>query len=256
MNSLEKIKYWYADLYEKMVLDTEDVNFIIENLGTKSKKILEVACGGGRILVPMLEAGHSVVGFDSDPFVLAHCRAKTQGKKNIQLILGDGLHEGWGHDFDVVVMGGNILLNIVSDLEYAQSQKIFLRKAFDALKNDGMLLLIFDNSNEWPSFSNTSEKVIFEGTDDTGTYGKYTHQSNRFDAQSRVMKTHLQIDLTTSEGEKCQQSERIQKYFPLTDEVVKWLEEIGFKKVEMYGDFNKGPFSSQSTKAIVIANRK
>lgn len=38
--------------------------------------ILEPACGSGRTLVPLLEAGHDVTGFDASPEMIAQCEAR------------------------------------------------------------------------------------------------------------------------------------------------------------------------------------
>ena|ERR1700761_4870894 len=41
-------------------------------------KILEPMCGTGRFLVPLLECGYSVTGFDYSPYMLDVCRKKCK----------------------------------------------------------------------------------------------------------------------------------------------------------------------------------
>lgn len=41
-------------------------------LETNLKNILEVACGGGRILVPLAQAGYKMTGFDFDEPPIIH----------------------------------------------------------------------------------------------------------------------------------------------------------------------------------------
>ena len=53
-----------------------DTAFHLERLATIDGPILEPACGTGRGLVPMLDAGHDVTGFDASPDMLARCRAR------------------------------------------------------------------------------------------------------------------------------------------------------------------------------------
>ena len=51
-----------------------DVEYYTGLLADVSGPILEPATGTGRILIPLLEAGHQVEGLDSSPQMLARCR--------------------------------------------------------------------------------------------------------------------------------------------------------------------------------------
>ena len=51
-----------------------DVEYYADLLAGASGRILEPAVGTGRILIPLLEAGHDVEGLDTSPQMLAVCR--------------------------------------------------------------------------------------------------------------------------------------------------------------------------------------
>jgi SAM-dependent methyltransferase len=55
-------------------------------------RILEPACGTGRVLIPLLEAGLAVEGLDSSPDMLAVCRqpGRDRGRAgdNVRALLG------------------------------------------------------------------------------------------------------------------------------------------------------------------------
>lgn len=51
-----------------------DVECYTRSLSGTTGRILEPAAGTGRILIPLLEAGHDVEGFDISPDMLAICR--------------------------------------------------------------------------------------------------------------------------------------------------------------------------------------
>jgi SAM-dependent methyltransferase len=53
-----------------------DTAFHVARLAGVDGPILEPACGTGRTLVPLLEAGHDVTGFDASPDMLARCQAR------------------------------------------------------------------------------------------------------------------------------------------------------------------------------------
>lgn len=73
-------KHWYAYIYEQMENQTDDVDFLLQilrtQLGDYPRKILEVACGGGRIAIPLAQAGYDVTGFDADEYMLLRCYTK------------------------------------------------------------------------------------------------------------------------------------------------------------------------------------
>jgi SAM-dependent methyltransferase len=51
-----------------------DVEYYTRSLSGVSGRILEPATGTGRVLIPLLEAGHDVEGIDTSPEMLAICR--------------------------------------------------------------------------------------------------------------------------------------------------------------------------------------
>lgn len=57
------IAAWNAEMYEKFETETKDVDFLLSVIGSKPLKILEAACGGGRILISLGQAGHDAAGF-------------------------------------------------------------------------------------------------------------------------------------------------------------------------------------------------
>ena len=112
----------------------EDVACLLSLVGAEPKRILEVACGGGRICVPLAQAGHAVMGFDMDGAMLERAKRKAGSTRNLTLYQADALKEGWGKDFDVVVLAGNLLVNIETDGDYQHAQRLFIRKAADCLR--------------------------------------------------------------------------------------------------------------------------
>ena len=56
----------------------------------------------------------------------------------------DVIYDDWGNDFDAVILGDNFLFNIVSDMNYEQSQKLMIQKSADALAVGGHFFWIMD----------------------------------------------------------------------------------------------------------------
>ena len=80
------------DRYET---ETDDVDFLLSVIGSKPGRVLEAACGGGRILVPLAQAGHAVTGFDIDDCLLEKIGAKAEGLDNIVWYKADAVEDAW-----------------------------------------------------------------------------------------------------------------------------------------------------------------
>ncbi len=52
-------------------LHSEDLAFWLDLAAKQPGPILELGCGTGRILIPLAQSGHTVVGLDNDPGMLA-----------------------------------------------------------------------------------------------------------------------------------------------------------------------------------------
>lgn len=65
------IAEYYDPEYEHLDYLKRDVPFLMKRMGSRPRKVLEVAVGTGRAAIPLAEAGHTVVGVDNDPGVLA-----------------------------------------------------------------------------------------------------------------------------------------------------------------------------------------
>jgi len=141
-------KHWYASVYAQFETQTNDVEFLLKVLREQTdgtpQNILEAACGGGRISVPLAQAGHRVTGFDADEHMLLRCYRRMKDIANIICYQADALTAEWGDGFDFVIMAGNILINIETDMDYAEAQETFIRKAAAALRPGGHLILDYD----------------------------------------------------------------------------------------------------------------
>jgi SAM-dependent methyltransferase len=57
---------------------TADVPFYVAEAKAANGPVLELACGTGRLTIPVAENGVEIVGLDSSPSMLEHARTKTQ----------------------------------------------------------------------------------------------------------------------------------------------------------------------------------
>ena len=259
------ISKWVADLYDQKVTETKDIALLLSVIGQTPKRILEVCCGSGRILVPLAKAGHSVTGFDTDEFMLAKIPAKAEGLGNIRWRAADAVRGDWGTGFDVVVLFGNILYNIVADMDYAKSQELFIQKAASALTPGGYVCIEYSpggfclaNPDFVPDVSGgKSDWVVWEGTDGDGNYGKMLLLAGGdYDKDSRLSSFTRRFEITLRNGEKIVQDIPCVKHFASLEQVHRWLTGAGFTIEQECGDYDCNPIEADSTRAIILAKKE
>ena len=255
------ISKWVADMYDQKVTETDDVEFILSIVGKQPKKILEVCCGSGRILVPLAKAGHTVAGIDADTFMLDKIPAKARGLTNVEWRRADAVYDDWGTGFGVVVLAGNILYNIVSDMDYEKAQELFILKAAAALAPGGYVYIAYNpgGSNltkSEPSHVNSGEWVVWEGTDGDGNFGKMILLPGSYDAETRLDKFVRRFELTLKSGEVIRQDIDCAKHFASLEQLHGWLDGAGFV-IELEGEnFDRKPIDDGSCNVIIYAKKK
>jgi SAM-dependent methyltransferase len=70
-----------AGLYDAFVFEA-DLPLYLDLARRQGQRVLEIACGSGRVLVPLARAGFDVVGIDVSPHMLALARAKLDDHPN------------------------------------------------------------------------------------------------------------------------------------------------------------------------------
>ena len=118
---------------------TEDVEFYVEEAVASGGPVVELACGTGRIAVPIAKAGIRVIGVDGSEGMLAVAReyAATEGV-TLDLRLGDMRRPPVEERVPLVLIPFRSLLHMTSDDERLRA----LRAARDLLLPGGRL--VFD----------------------------------------------------------------------------------------------------------------
>ena len=251
MNKDYLLGHWYAYIYDQNEVGSADVQRILSYLGDKPKSVLEVACGTGRIAIPLAKAGHNVTGFDIDEYSLARIPEKIGVLPNLKYYKADAIADDWGNGFDAVILAGNVLVNIVTDGDYRQAQELFIQKAASCMKQSGHLYLDFTCANWSDSSPEENEKrVIFEGADDLGTYGKFILIEGKYDSKTRIDKSYRRYEITPNKGEMFTVERQIIKHFPTYELVTSWLDKYGWE-IE-----RQTPVSEETFHAEIWARKK
>lgn len=252
-------RHWYAHWYENTETWTTDVEFLLGVLKgqgvPRGARILEIACGGGRIAVPLAQAGYDVTGFDRDAHMLLNCYRKARGIPNLRCFQMEAEAGDWGKDFDIVVFAGNLLINIESDMDYKASQKLFIEKAAGALKPGGHLYLDFAlHFDPLSVFHDPDGSGEDEHTDDLGTTGRMRGYGSIYDPVTQICAGASHAAFTTNNGESFVISELMRKHIPTQAQVYAWIRGAGLEIERAYRNFADEPLPEPITEGTYRAS--
>ncbi len=252
---------WYAKWYDSIETQTNDVEFFIELLKGNPKRVFEICCGTGRVLLPLAREGHEMHGIDMNNFMLERLFGKASGLENIHVLQADALSADWGDGFDAVLMAGNILINIENAFtreDYIKAQKLFMKKSFDALKPGGLFIMDNDISSEPEKFFRPSgePKTRKIPANDDGISAEITYKWSKYNNETRVCTGENLLVLFDDQGsEITRHTRKYLKYFPTLQEQTEWVKNIGFKLVDRWGDYKKSAVSDESGRVVHFAKK-
>ena len=105
---------WYVERFRSMAAAGDDLAGearLIDAMVPRGARVLDAGCGPGRVGRILFDAGHTVVGVDIDPVLVAAAEHDHPGPRWIVADLADldlpslGITEG----FDAVVCAGNVM---------------------------------------------------------------------------------------------------------------------------------------------------
>ena len=256
-NENELFSKWIAEMYDQDETGTEDVDFVLYLLGLRQRRVLDVACGSGRFLVPLAKAGHTVEGLDFDPYMLDRIPLRAQGQGGFTYRRADALLDLWGGGFDVVLLAANLLFNIVSDtMSYSAAQQRLIEKAAASLRPGGHVFIDYDYTlHPERRFGDSSPRVIWEGPDSDGVGGRMTLLDSTYDPRTRILRYTRRLELDLSDGRIATQDIPSYKYFATLDQIHFWLDRAGLTVEGEWGAYDRRPIGEDTSRAIVWARK-
>ncbi len=208
-----------------------------------ARTIIDLGCGTGLLTRELTVDGRLVIGVDPSPAMLAYAR-RQPGADRVQWVEGDSGALGTPES-DLVIMTGNVAQVFLDESDWDAT----LRAIHAALLPGGRLA--FESRNP--------DARAWEGWNREATY-------ERIDSPHGPMECWLEL-VSVGNGRVCFEGHNI---FTATSEVVvvsselrfrsqaeltRSLTNAGFSVEHIYGDWNSGPFDSNSRFMVLIARR-
>lgn len=234
-----------------------DLEFYLREARKTKGKILEIACGTGRITIPMRKEGIDVVGIDHSSEMIKVIRRKAKNEEiELNVVCSDMINFKFTNNFDLIIIPYRSFLCLRS----AEKQKTALKNIFDHLKNNGRLILNFFNPKPTVLANYRGEKRLAKGISfkhpDSGLktliwISKICDSSNQQLKQNFTFEELNCRDIVIRTTVLSVTLRYIYRF-----EFQNFLELAGFKKHELYGGFDYQQFLSESKEMVWIAKKQ
>lgn len=225
--------------------------------------VLEIACGTGRILIPIARQGFKVVGVDIVPGMIELARRKSTDLP-ARWFVGDARTFDIGEQFRLAFLTGNAFQMFLTRAD----QEALFERVHAHLHDDG--LFAFETRN--PRWANGAPRKAAEqgafadletraepeiGEPYTDCTGREVHvtRTQTYDHAAQILEwtsLHRWLD----GGREHTKTTRIALRYTFPQELEALLYYNGFELLRQYGDWDLEPLSASSPSIIVVCRKR
>ena len=249
---MDKIARFYDLDYGDFELD---VLFYKNYAELSGSPILELACGTGRLLVPLAHAGFEVTGIDISPAMLEAARGKLRVglDRRVHLVRADARDLSLDRRFTMAFFA----LNSFCHLTTLEDQVNALEGAYRHLAPEGRLILDLINPDISYLTGSQRELILNWVKQDPATGNEVVKYSSSFlDPARQLQHVTFVYDETGEDGHVRRTTAGFSLHYFFRYEVELLLERCGFYVEALYGSYDLEDYYSQSEKMIFSARRR
>lgn len=248
--------YLYDLFFAQFTEDLETYLKIVrrEGLGPDAK-ILELACGTGRLMLPLARVGYTVTGLDLSPAMLELFRKKLieeppELQQRVQLVEGDMTRLDQtlvGEKFDLIILAFSSFQYLLEEKE----QVACLNSVYDHLKPGGLFVIAV--TNPMVDVNNpASKRIVFRGSfpnpANQSTVNLFVSTTDFLELQQQKFQYQFYEKLLDSTT-KITAVPTIMHYF-YPEQLRALLEESRFAIENFYGSYYLDEYSPNSSRII------
>ncbi len=240
----EDAEFYDAEFAER----TLEIPFFRKHAAQAGGPVLEVACGAGRITLPIARDGVAITGLDVSRPMLERARGKSAAEKlEIPWIEADCRDMRFEGKFQLIFSATNAMQHLLD----VDSVCAFLQAARQALAPGGQLIL--DVFNPAPVKLARASDVRYLHKTMTAPDGS----NIRVEAVSRYHRATqvFHFELEYLDGERVIRTKRVNMRCFFPEELLALCRLNGLEVVERFGDYDDSPFGDESPKQILICKK-
>lgn len=246
----------FADIYDLQYEEVvEDIAFFVEEAQKAQPPVLELACGTGRVTIPIAQAGIGVVGLDRSPKMLEVARRKVEAldeatRGRIELVQADMRDFALDREFSSFHL-----------LTTPEDRKRALANIRRHLADDGKLIIdlfVPDLSIIAAHSGPLGEplKRFLELDNPCTGHRIVVWDTRRYDHFQQMIHTYMIYEELDEEGRAVAKTYRPLKLCSIFRyEMPHLLELCGYEVVNVYGGFDRRPLDEKSKEMIWVARK-
>ena len=228
----------------------EDIPFYITQAQKANGPILELACGTGRITIPIARQGFDITGLDISPGMLKVAHEKA-GRENLTctFILGDCRNLSIPRKSNLIF----IPFNSIAHIHDRRSFGAMCDSVKKHLTKDGHFIVDIFNPKLEILISDPNKRFAVAEYENPHGHGTVSiTECNVYDKATQI--NHIKWYYKVGNEEEFAVELNMRIYYP--EELDNMLLYNGFEIVEKLGDFDGQSFESDSPKQLVICKIK
>lgn len=235
-----------GDRYDRIFPMTDDLPFWLDQARRAGGPVLELACGTGRVALPLARAGIAVTGIDLAPAMLQTARAHADAEKlDINFIEADIRDFDLGATFPLVIFPANAICHLL-DRESVERCFACVRRH---LAPGGRFIIAVFVPDMRILTRDSRQRFPFGEYEEAGKLVEVTH-SNIYAADTQI--NHITLYYRRADmQEELTEPLTMRMFFPAELEAL--LHYNGFRIAQRYGEFNEAPFGPDSPQQITVA---
>jgi SAM-dependent methyltransferase len=231
-----------------------DIQFYLEYAQQADGDVLELACGTGRVLIPVAEAGVSITGLDISQRMLHVCQGKVEHcapnvQKKVTLVQGDMKGFNLHKKFSLIYVPFNSFQCLLTK----EDQGACLQSIWSHLDENGLFILsIFAPKHEY--LAQPKRRYYMGSFFDTEHNVKvYRYSVTTCNYVKQVLHNDFSYEWTDTHGNFQRKFWSFDMSYLFRYEAELLLEKHGYHVRELYGNYEKDPFDSHSGYQIFIS---
>ena len=227
----------------------EDLPFWSGLARSPSRRVLELGCGTGRVLIPLADEGHSVVGLDLDPGMLQflHDKIPIQLKDRVLLFQADMAHFRLAERFQTILVPCNTLSTL--SVKDRQATLVNIRRH---LCDDGIFAASVPNPrvlSTLPRHGETEiDEIFFHPLS-----GNPVQVSNSWVKSSQSCTFNWHYDELFSDGTVQRLTVHSQHSLAPAEIYIEELRQAGLEVTDLFGDFDRSAYTADSPYLLLKA---